>query len=99
MNKTDQKIFYKAFGACVQHERVRVGLTINQLAKESGEQNKTIRHIESGERVSMHHMIWAGRVLNITYDIVLHYINSNYRELVNGEENIKEGIQSLSDFI
>ena len=98
MTKTDQNIFYKAFGACIKSERICRGITIANLAKESLEQNKTIRHIESGKRCSMHHLVWAERILDITMNVVIEYIN-NHRELINDEEEKARGIQDLSDYI
>ena len=70
MIKSEQTIFYKNLGSLVTRQREAVGLTIAQLARESGEQNKTIRCIEQGRPCSMHHIEWMSAILGVDLNSV-----------------------------
>ncbi len=81
MIKRLQLDFYKAVGVVCKRRRVAEGYTIAQLAREAGEQIKTIQCIESGKCHSMHHLVWMNDILSIdTSDIIE----------VLGEENLHE---------
>ena len=86
--KEYNKPFYIRLGAVVKRERIASGLTVGDLSMLSGEQNKTIRHIEDGKPFSMHHMTWMREELGIKFD------NLKYTESNNGEE-----IKTLTDLI
>ena len=108
MTKDNQKTFYKALGEIVKYAREAKGLTVVDLSKLSGEQNKTIRCIEKGTACSMHHLAWIQDELQINMDD-LYYLILNYRESTSGEEksiqeesskeNSEESISNLYDLI
>ena len=65
MTKKEQEIFYHNVGRILTSARLRKSISIAELAKLSGEQNKTIRFIEKGNCCSLHHLVWMTKILNI----------------------------------
>jgi ribosome-binding protein aMBF1 (putative translation factor) len=65
MKKEDQKSFYLKVGKRLTDARRHRNMSIAQLAKQSGEQNKTIRWIEAGNVCSLHHAVWMSSILGI----------------------------------
>jgi ribosome-binding protein aMBF1 (putative translation factor) len=63
--KKEQEIFYNNVGRILTSARLRKSISIAELAKLSGEQNKTIRFIEKGNCCSLHHLVWMTKILNI----------------------------------
>lgn len=68
MIKENQNKFYKLLGALVTQQRSAKGMSISQLARESGEQYKTIKSIELGRPCSMHHIGWMQDVLEVQFE-------------------------------
>jgi len=79
--KAEYKPFYKRVGSLVRRERLASGLTVGQLARNVGEQHKTIKHIESGKPFSMHHMVWMRNELGISFDNLNRYTESTHDEI------------------
>ena len=86
MTKQDKKLFYSAFGNLVKARRTAMGYTYAQFGKLVGEQNKTIRDVEAGKQVTMHHLVWANMYLSINLHDIIDYIKN--REVSSG--NIEE---------
>ncbi len=68
MEKVNQNKFYKSLGSLITRQRIAKCLSISQLAREAGEQYKTIRNLEAGRPCSMHHIGWMQDVLGIQFD-------------------------------
>lgn len=83
------KKFYIKVGKRLTVARQRRNISIAQLAKRSGEQNKTIRSIEAGNVCSLHHAVWMKSILGI-----------DLNEIMEGtsEEGIR-GIRGIDDII
>ena len=108
MIKSEQNAFYKALGSLVKSRRQNSGMSIAHLAKASGEQNKTIRHIEDGNACHMHHLVWMDDLLNIRMETLAmeQHIqitemenNNGKEEKTNQEESSTIEISNLEDLI
>lgn len=81
MIKEKQIRFYKAVGKCLTDTRKRRNMTVAHLAQISGEQHKTIKSIEEGRPLSMHHAVWMKKILGIDINKII--------ENMEGDENGK----------
>jgi ribosome-binding protein aMBF1 (putative translation factor) len=67
MIRKEQERFYKMVGKALTSARQRRNISIAELAKLSGEQNKTIRYIEKGNCCYLHHLVWMSELLDINF--------------------------------
>jgi len=84
MIKEQQETFYKAIGKALTYARKRRNISIAQLAKLSGEQNKTIRYIENGSVCSLHHAAWMIEILGM-----------NINDIIEGMDNEESKLDSI----
>jgi predicted transcriptional regulator len=89
MIKKDQERFYRLVGKALTSARLRRNMSIAELAKLSGEQNKTIRFIEKGNCCSLHHLVWMVGIFGMNLSkIVKEFEGSNEKENVIGLDEI-----------
>jgi predicted transcriptional regulator len=89
MIKKRQETFYKTVGKALTSARQRRSMSIAELAKLSGEQNKTIRFIERGNCCSLHHIVWMTEIFGMNFNKILKEFEGKY-----GKEN-----ESIDDII
>lgn len=92
MIKKDQEKFYRLVGKALTSARLRRSMSIAELAKLSGEQNKTIRFIEKGNCCSLHHVVWMAEILGMNLGKLLKEYEGQH------EQESKEVIR-LNDII
>lgn len=83
MTKEDQKTFYAVLGKALTSARQRRSMSIAELSKLSGEQNKTIRYIEKGNCCSFHHMVWMHRIFGMNFGKILKEFEGKYEQKEN----------------
>ena len=88
MNKKDQETFYKIVGKALTSARTRRNMSIAELSRVSGEQNKTIRFIEKGNCCSLHHIVWMTEIFGM-----------NFSKIIKDFERKHEQKKSIEDFI
>jgi predicted transcriptional regulator len=71
MIKEMQKRFYLEVGKRLTTARHSRNMTVGQLSRLVGEQNKTIRQIERGNVCSLHHIAWMKEVFDLNLDGIL----------------------------
>lgn len=71
MIKKDQETFYRLVGKALTSSRQRRNMSIAELAKLSGEQNKTIRFIEKGNCCSLHHIVWMTEIFGMNFNKII----------------------------
>jgi transcriptional regulator with XRE-family HTH domain len=89
MIKEQQEKFYAMVGKYLTTARKRRNMSVQELAKKSGEQNKTVRWIEDGNTCSLHHILWMSRILKIDINNIIEDIEGKYeQETIDGLDSI-----------
>lgn len=90
MIKKRQESFYKMVGKALTSARQRRSMSIAELAKISGEQNKTIRFIEKGNCCSLHHIVWMTEIFGMNFSKILKEFEGKYEEESNKKRIIDD---------
>jgi len=105
MIKSEQDIFYLKVGQALTEARKKRNMSFADLAKASGEQNKTIRSIEAGKVCCLHHYVWLSGLLGVDFNEIclsIHGGDNEQKEFnkAKWQEYIKDvGPQSIDDLI
>ena len=93
MTGNSKEIFRQALAEALTDARKKLNISIAELAKQSGEQHKTIVSIEGGKVCSLHHALWMKRILGIDISKVI--------EKIEGTQYGKKAIKpkTLDDFL
>jgi predicted transcriptional regulator len=88
-----KELFRLTLGAALTDARKRLNMSIAELAKQSGEQHKTIVSIEGGKVCSLHHALWMKSILGINVSEVI--------DSIEGKQDEKKAIKcrTIDDFL